>query len=150
MRAYASPPSAGNSWYRGGMHANGDPDSLMVLARAAAERAYVPYSKFRVGAAVDADGTTFAGCNVENASYGLTVCAERVALFSAVAAGYRRIGRIAVTCIDATAELGAPGRMPCGACRQVMVELMGPSGEVTIDGVGNFRVADLLPIAFTL
>jgi cytidine deaminase len=132
------------------VHANGDPDSLMVLARAAAERAYVPYSKFRVGAAVDAEGTTFTGCNVENASYGLTVCAERVALFSAVAAGYRRIGRIAVTCIDATAELGAPGRMPCGACRQVMVELMGPDGEVTIDGVGCFRVADLLPTAFTL
>ena len=132
------------------MHANGSPDSLMVLARDAAARAYVPYSKFRVGAAVDADGTTFAGCNVENASYGLTVCAERVALFSAVAAGQRRIERIAVTCVDGGAELGAPGRMPCGACRQVMVELMGPDGEVMIDGVGTYRVVELLPIAFTL
>ena len=132
------------------MHVNGDADSLMVLARAAAERAYVPYSKFRVGAAVEAASATFAGCNVENASYGLTVCAERVALFTAVAAGHRRIGRIAVTCIDAGAKLGAPGRMPCGACRQVMVELMGPDGEVVIDGVGSFRVAELLPTAFTL
>jgi cytidine deaminase len=132
------------------MHANGDPDSLMVLARAAAERAYVPYSKFRVGAAVAAGGTTFAGCNVENASYGLTVCAERVALFTAVAAGHRRIERIAVTCVDAGAQVGAPGRMPCGACRQVMVELMGPDGKVTIDGVGSFSVAELLPTAFTL
>jgi cytidine deaminase len=132
------------------VHANGDPDGLMELARAAAERAYAPYSQFRVGAAVEADGTTFAGCNVENASYGLTICAERVALFSAVAAGHRRIERIAVTCIDAPAELAAPGRMPCGACRQVMVELMGPDGDVVIDGVGTYRVAELLPIAFSL
>jgi cytidine deaminase len=132
------------------VHANGDPDGLMELARAAAERAYVPYSKFRVGAAADADGTTFAGCNVENASYGLTICAERVALFSAVAAGQRTIRRIAVTCIDANADLGAPGRMPCGACRQVMVELMDPDGDVVIDGVGTYRVAELLPIAFSL
>jgi cytidine deaminase len=132
------------------MHGNGAPDSLILLARAAAERAYVPYSKFRVGAAVVAGGMTFAGCNVENASYGLTVCAERVALFTAVADGHRRFERIAVTCIDASVDLGASGRMPCGACRQVMAELMGPDGEVLIDGVGTFRVAELLPTAFTL
>jgi cytidine deaminase len=126
------------------------PDRLLLLARAAGERAYVPYSRFRVGAAAEADGQTYVGCNVENASYGLTVCAERVALFSAIAAGHRRVQRLAVTCLDASAELGAGGRMPCGACRQVMAELMGPDGEVLVDGVGTFRVAELLPHAFTL
>ena len=125
-------------------------DPLLLLAREAAERAYVPYSRFRVGAAVEVDGLTYAGCNVENASYGLTVCAERVALFTAVAAGHLRVARIAVTCVDAGPELGEGGRMPCGACRQVMAELMGPDGEVLVDGVRTFRVADLLPSAFTL
>jgi cytidine deaminase len=125
-------------------------DPLLVEARKAAERAYVPYSKFRVGAAVEADGQTYAGCNVENASYGLAVCAERVALFTAVAAGHRRVARIAVTCVDAGPDLGEGGWMPCGACRQVMAELMGSDGEVLVDGVGAFRVSDLLPSAFTL
>jgi len=124
-------------------------DPLLLRARAAAERAYAPYSKFRVGAAVEADGRAYAGCNVENASYGLTVCAERVALFTAVAAGHRRSQRIAVTCVDAGPDLGEGGRMPCGACRQVMAELMGPDGEVLVDGVGAFRVSELLPSAFT-
>jgi cytidine deaminase len=125
-------------------------DSLMAQARAAAERAYVPYSKFRVGAAVVADGESYSGCNVENASYGLTVCAERVALFTAVAAGHRRVQRLAVTCVDASPDLGPDGRMPCGACRQVMSELMGPDAEVLVDGAGRFTVSDLLPRAFTL
>src|SRR6476659_9026549 len=116
-------------------------DPLLHAARAAAERAYAPYSKFRVGAAVDVDGQTYPGCNIENASFGLTTCAERVALFSAVAAGHRRIGRLAVSCVDASPELGEDGRMPCGACRQVMAELMGLDGEVLVDGVGAFRVA---------
>ena len=125
-------------------------DPLIVQARAAAERAHVPYSKFRVGAAVVADGETFTGCNVENASYGLTICAERVALFTAVAAGHRRVQRLAVTCVDASPELGPDGRMPCGACRQVMAELMGLDAEVLVDGAGTFKVSDLLPRAFTL
>lgn len=128
----------------------GASDRLLVLARAAAKRAYAPYSRFRVGAAVEASGQTYTGCNVENASYGLTVCAERVALFTAVAAGHRRVERLAVTCADAGPELGENGRMPCGACRQVMAELMGPDGEVLVDGVRVFRVSDLLPSAFTL
>jgi cytidine deaminase len=125
-------------------------DPLIGLARAAAERAYVPYSKFRVGAAVVADDETFTGCNVENASYGLTVCAERVALFTAVAAGHRRVQRLAVSCVDASPELGPDGRMPCGACRQVMAELMGLDAEVLVDGAGTFKVSDLLPRAFTI
>jgi cytidine deaminase len=125
-------------------------DPLMQVARAAAERAYAPYSKFRVGAAVTAGTETFSGCNVENASYGLTLCAERVTLFTAVAAGHRRVERLAVTCVDASSDLGPDGRMPCGACRQVMSELMGPDAEVLVDGVGTFTVRDLLPRAFTL
>jgi len=125
-------------------------DSLLLVARAAAERAHAPYSRFRVGAAVDVDGQTYPGGNIENASFGLTTCAERVALFSAVAAGHRRIGRLAVSCIDASPELGEDGRMPCGACRQSWPELMGLDGQVLVDGVGVFRVADLLPRAFTL
>jgi cytidine deaminase len=126
------------------------PDRLVLLARAAAERAYVPYSRFRVGAAAEVDGQIYPGCNVENASYGLTVCAERIALFSAVAAGHRRVPRLAVSCVDAGPELGANGRMPCGACRQVMAELMGLDGEVLVDGVRAYRVSELLPDAFTL
>jgi cytidine deaminase len=98
---------------------------------------------------VEVGGQVFPGCNIENASYGLTTCAERVALFSAVAAGHRRVDRLAVSCVDAGSELGHNGRMPCGACRQVMAELMGLDGEVLVDGVGAFRVSDLLPIAFT-
>ncbi|MGE3267559.1 MAG: cytidine deaminase [Chloroflexota bacterium] len=126
------------------------PDTLMQQARTAAERAYVPYSKFRVGAAVQIGSQTYSGCNIENASYGLTICAERVALFTAVAAGHRRIERLAVSCVDASPDLGAGGRMPCGACRQVMAELMGLDGEVQVDGVRTFRVRELLPEAFIL
>ncbi len=126
------------------------PFDLLERARVAAERAYAPYSRFRVGAAALANGRVFEGCNVENASYGLTVCAERVALFAAVAAGCRSIGLLAVSCIDAGPALGTAGRMPCGACRQVMAELMGLDGEILVDGVGRFRVSDLLPGAFTL
>jgi cytidine deaminase len=125
-------------------------DALLEAARSAAERAYAPYSRFRVGAAVEVAGTIYAGCNIENASYGLTVCAERVALFTAVAAGHQQVERLAVSCVDAGPALGANGRMPCGACRQVMAELMGADGVVLVDGVGTFRVADLLPRAFTL
>ena len=125
-------------------------DSLLLQARAAAERAYAPYSKFRVGAAAVAGGQTFLGCNVENASYGLTVCAERVAMFAAVAAGHRLIERLAVSCPDATPDLGDAGRMPCGACRQVMVELLAPEAQVLVDGIGTFTLAELLPRAFRL
>jgi cytidine deaminase len=126
------------------------PEQLLELARSAAGRAYAPYSRFRVGAAVLAGGNVFLGCNVENASYGLCMCAERVAVFKAVSEGHARLAMIAVSCIDADAALGAAGRMPCGACRQVLAELADPQTPVIVDGVGTLTLAELLPQAFRL
>jgi len=125
-------------------------ESLLQQARAAAQRAYCPYSRFPVGAAVLCDIGVMTGCNIENASYGMAICAERVALFAAVAQGAKRIIRLAVSCIEAPEDGPAAGRMPCGACRQVIAELMPPDAIVLIDGVGPMRVADLLPNAFRL
>jgi cytidine deaminase len=123
---------------------------LIDMARMAARRAYCPYSRFPVGAALRCSVGVVTGCNIENASYGLAICAERVALFSAVAQGGREITRLAVACVEAGPD-GSPGeRMPCGACRQVIAELMPPDAVVLIDGVGAVRVADLLPQPFQL
>lgn len=125
-------------------------ESLLVAARAAARHAHAPYSRFRVGAAVLTEQGVFTGCNVENASYGLCLCAERVALASAIAAGARRIAAVAVTCLDARADLGLAGRTPCGACRQWLLELA-PAAEVWLDGEPRpFAVAELLPHGFQL
>ena len=123
---------------------------LLAAARRAAEAAYVPYSHFRVGAAVLAGGAVFSGCNVENASYGLTICAERNAIFAAVAAGHRRITAIALSCVDAAADAPPGSLMPCGACRQVMAEFGPPDLPVTIDRVGTMPLDALLPNAFRL
>ena len=93
------------------------PDELLAAARKARELAYVPYSDFAVGAALEtADGTVVVGCNVENASYGMSICAERAAIVSAVAQGFRRFRAIAVA--------GPEGAVtsPCGACRQFIAE----------------------------
>jgi cytidine deaminase len=121
---------------------------LLALARGVAQHAYAPYSHFRVGAAVRAaNGATYVGCNVESASYGLTVCAERNAIFAAVAAGAPRpLTAMALSCLDA--ETG--GCMPCGACRQVIVEHLAPEARVVVDGGGDYRAVDLLPFAFKL
>ena len=124
--------------------------ALRDAARAAASRAYCPYSNFHVGAAVLADGVIYPGCNVENASYGLTICAERNAIFAAVAAGARRIEALALACVDATAEAPASLRMPCGACRQVIAEFASPAMPVWVEGVGEMTMDDLLPNAFRL
>lgn len=120
-------------------------DGLERAARAAQARAYAPYSHFRVGAAIEADdGRIFAGCNVENASYGLTICAERVAVGTAVAEGVRQLRRVAVVSdID-------PPAAPCGACRQVLSEF-GP--DLVVEGIGRttrmtWNMRDLLPAAF--
>ena len=126
----------------------GELDALTARARDAALRAYAPYSHFRVGAALqDAVGAVYVGCNVENASYGLTICAERNAIFAAVTAGAARpFAALAVSCIDA-AEGGCS---PCGACRQVIAEHLPPAAPVRVDGLGLFTPADLLPHSFQL
>jgi len=120
-------------------------DPLIVAARNAQAQAYAPYSNFRVGAALEAiDGTVFLGCNVENASYGLTICAERAAICAAVSAGAKRFRRaVVVSDVD-------PPAAPCGACRQVLAEF---GLDLPIDGVGpratvRWRLSELLPSAF--
>jgi cytidine deaminase len=130
---------------------NVDVEALLQAARAARELAYAPYSEFKVGAAVLAkDGRVFGGCNVENASYSLCNCAERTALFAAVAAGCRPGD---FTHIAVVADTAGPVP-PCGACRQVMHEMGGPSLVVVQSNLrGNTvqtTVGQLLPGAFTL
>lgn len=121
---------------------------LLRLAAEARARAYAPFSRFQVGAAVlTATGRFHAGCNVENSSYGLSVCAERVAVFSAVAAegAGMRLRAVAVTCSDGLC-------VPCGACRQVIAEFA-EDAVVYLMEPGGFRtmpIAELLPLAFRL
>lgn len=136
---------------RDGTEALPDREALLTAARAAARSAYAPYSKFRVGAVVVADdGRWFGGCNVENASYGLCLCAERTALASAIAAGVRGFRAVAVACLDASPDLGPSGRTPCGACRQWLLELA-PDAVVYLDGVEPaYTVRELLPLGFKL
>jgi cytidine deaminase len=131
---------------------------LLARARAAANHAYAPYSHFRVGAAVvlQRGDTTqvFTGANVENASFGLTMCAERVALAAAITsadasnAEAPRVIQVAIACIDAR-DTSSPAQLtPCGACRQWLAELA-PDAEYFVDGLsGTLRLADLLPLAF--
>ena len=125
-------------------------ESLLVRAREAAQRAHCPYSSFHVGAAVRCDdGSVIDGCNVENASYGLSICAERVALFTAISQGKRPL-ELAVSCVDAQRGDSPESRMPCGACRQVMQELLPAQARIHIDGVGQHQLSHLLPHAFEL
>jgi cytidine deaminase len=120
-------------------------DHLVAAAREAKERAYAPYSRFHVGAAVLAGGNVFTGANVENASYPLSVCAERNAVAAAVVAGERSIELVAVV---ADNEDPTP---PCGGCRQVLIEF-GPDMFVVCEGVGGRRagwaLSEILPHAF--
>ena len=123
----------------------GEVSDLVSQARAAMRQAWAPYSKFKVGAAIEAeDGRVFVGCNVESASYGLTICAERMALGAAVVAGARKPRRVVVaTEVD-------PPAAPCGACRQLLVEF-GLDLEVVAVGPKTERrwtLGQLLPDAF--
>ena len=123
---------------------------LLLSSRKAARSSYSPYSAFPVGAAVlGADGRTYSGCNVENASYGLSICAERNAIFQAVAAGNRRIQAIAMTCLKGDTKQ-PDTLMPCGACRQVMVEFMDRDAPVLVDGLRTFTLRQLFPLAFRI
>jgi cytidine deaminase len=125
------------------------PDALAARAAEAQRRAYAPYSKFRVGAAVLMSGQVFEGANVENASYGLTICAERVAVFAAAMAGAQRLEAIAV-CSDAS-----PPSSPCGACRQVLLEFAPDPAAVTVTAINSlgdrrtWTLAELIPDGFS-
>ena len=121
---------------------------LVEVARQARERAYAPYSHFPVGAALlGRSGQVYTGCNVENASYPLTTCAERVALTKAVSEGEREFEAIAV--------ITTTGATPCGACRQILREFGGPDGDLRVivadtdDHIRTFTIAELLPAGFT-
>jgi len=119
---------------------------LIEAALAARENAHAPFSKFKVGAAVeDQTGRIFTGCNVENATYGLTICAERVAVFKAISEGARKFTRIAVA---ADTEVLTP---PCGACRQILWEFCGNAELILVNLQGkteSFRLKDLFPRPF--
>lgn len=121
-------------------------DRLVEAAIAAREHAHAPFSRFRVGAAVeDQQGRVFAGCNIENASYGLSLCAERVAVFKAVSEGSRGFRRIVVA---ADTDILTP---PCGACRQILWEFCGNASLTLVNlrgGHQDMQVADLLPRPF--
>jgi cytidine deaminase len=124
---------------------NEDLELLLLKAREAAKAAYAPYSHFRVGAALLADeGTIFTGCNVENRSYGLAICAERTAVTKAVSEGRRRFNALAIATLDSETPVG-----PCGACRQVLSEFMSGNAPVYFGGTGADRVSttigDLIP-----
>lgn len=121
-------------------------DALLQAARQVRERAHAPYSKFKVGAAVeDENGRIFTGCNVENASYGLTLCAERVAVFKAVSEGAGRILRIAVVADTNTLT------PPCGACRQILWEFCGDAQLILLNLTGQqqtMTLAEIFPRPF--
>ena len=123
-----------------------DAKALIAAARRARRHAHARYSGFKVGAALEtADGTVITGCNVENATYGLTICAERVAMFKAISEGHRRFTRVAIV-----ADTVAP-TPPCGPCRQILWEFGGDL-EVFLANLtehkGTFRMRDLLPLPF--
>jgi cytidine deaminase len=121
---------------------------LLAHARAAADHAYVPYSAFPVGAAVLVeDGSIYTGCNVENASYGLTICAERVAATAAISSGHQQIIAVAVSAPK------VPRTTPCGACRQFLNEFRPATSDIVIilddrDSGKSVCLEDLLPQAF--
>ena len=121
-----------------------DLEELFAKAKKAADLAYAPYSKFRVGAALLADnGEVFTGCNVENRSFGLTICAERSAVVKAVSSGARSFVALAICTPDSETPVG-----PCGACRQVLSEFMEQSSPVLFGGSGDEKVQSTIGILY--
>jgi cytidine deaminase len=121
-------------------------DALIAAALKVRENAFAPYSKFKVGAALeDSDGRIHTGCNVENATYGLTVCAERVAVFKAISEGVRKFRRVAVA---ADTDVLTP---PCGACRQILWEFCGDVEIILVNPRGKtetYQLKELFPKPF--
>jgi len=119
---------------------------LLVVAHDSKRRAHAPYSHFRVGAALEStSGRIYSGCNIESSSYGLTMCAERTAIFKAVSEGERNFRAIAVVADDPDFT------PPCGACRQVLFDLAGNIDIIMVNRRGRIRIEklkDLLPLAF--
>jgi len=126
------------------LHIKDQEDNIELMREA--RSAYCPYSRFRVGAAVlCTDGSIVRGCKIENASYGLTICAERTAIFSAVAQC-----KTPVACIASAYTDPDTLKIPCGACRQVIAEFLLDDALVHVAGVGTMTVGELLPRAFRL
>jgi cytidine deaminase len=126
-------------------------DELIESARRVAVMAHAPYSHFRVGAALRArSGALYLGSNVEISSYGLSMCAERVALAAAISSGEQDLVELAIACIDAPSKSELNERVPCGACRQWIQDLA-PNIKIYIDGTAqSFVIGDLLPYPFQL
>ena len=125
-----------------------DNKELLMTAKEAMNNAYAPYSKFKVGAAILTDAGVFTGCNVENASYGATICAERTAAVKAVSEGVVKFNKIAI--------VSSEGRYtyPCGMCRQFLSEFMTEDAVVIVEdideGVKEIKFSDILPYSFSL
>lgn len=125
--------------------------ALLRAAREAAPAAYCPFSKFRVGAAaLAADGRVFTGCNIENASFGLTICAERLAVWKAVSEGATPIVALALAFLDGPPGSPAELKIPCGACRQVMAEFAGGDMILLLDGAAESSLAEIFPRPFRM
>ena len=123
-----------------------DNEKLVNLAKTAMIHSYSPYSRFKVGAAALSDeGSIYTGCNIENASYGATMCAERVAIYASVADGNKNIKKIAI--VSSSDQF----TYPCGMCRQVMAEFMEADGIIVLsqgEETKEYRIGDLIPNVF--
>lgn len=123
-------------------------NELIAKAKEALKYSYSPYSHFAVGAALlSGDGRVFTGCNIENASFGATNCAERTAIFKAVSEGVKDFKAIAIVC------LGDQPAYPCGICRQVMSEFFNPETKILVEADGavkTYTMSDILPDSFSL
>lgn len=122
-------------------------DELISKAYEAMRNSYAPYSKFNVGAVALCGEKIYMGCNIENASFGATICAERCAIFKAVSDGYTKIDKIVIVC--STHDFA----YPCGICRQVMTEFMDENGIIVVTNdkeIREYKLSDLMPESFRM